>query len=394
MYNHGDPDLKIGNSGLSPGYRLGGGQATIHLVQPVAHLKSTLEFMRRYLMKERFAPSGFTMTLLAVSSLLALLPAHINGQDKKAKTGAQRYLILDTRQFKTMQKEIDEATSAGYRLISGNAGHMIFALEKDPDGKQHQYLVTGSIFKMAKEGKIEGYRVLPFAFSGGRWNDLGAVLEKLLPGEKQSEYKVVWTAKTSTFMKEIGEWAGKGFSLVALSGVGGNFALMERAAGAPESGPADRYVVLATTMKGTMEKELTDAVARGYRLATVAEAGDEMMFALEKRAPSEAAPEYRLITTTRTGKLEREVLAGVADGYRLLPMALSAQDRYAVLGRSHEMVAIMEKSPNQLPIQYKFLATKRVAKLQKELADEAAAGWSLNRLFLTYEEQMILLEKR
>jgi hypothetical protein len=345
-------------------------------------------------MKTRFAPSVFTITLLAVSSLLALLPAHASSQDKRAKTDAPRYMILDTRRFQTMQKEIDEAASAGYRLISGNAGHMILALEKDPDGKKRQYLVTGSIYQMAKEGKLEGYRVLPFAFSGGRWNNLGAVLEKLSPGEKQSEYRVVWTAKTSTFMKEIAEWAGKGFSLVAMSGVGGNFALMERAAGSPETGPADRYVVLATTMKGTMEKELADAVARGYRLAVVAEAGDEMIFALEKRAPGEAAPEYRLISSQFTGKFESKILAAVTDGYRLLPMSLSAQDRYAVLGRSYEMVAVTEKSPNQPPIEYKFLSTKRVATLQKELAKAAATGWSLNRLFLTYKDQMILLEKR
>lgn len=345
-------------------------------------------------MRRRFVPSGLAMTFLAVSSFLPLLPTQANGQDKKAKTGSQRYLILDTRQFKTMQKEIDEAAGAGYRLISGNAGHMILALEKDPEGKKRQYLVTGAIFQMAKEGKLEGYRVLPFAFSGGRWNSLGAVLEKVPPGEKQSEYKVVWTAKTSTFAKEIGECAEKGFSLVALSGVGGNFALMERAAGAPETGPTDRYLILATTMKGTMEKELADAVARGYKLANVSEAGDEMIFALEKRSPGEAAPEYRLITSTLTGRFERAIHEGIAEGYRLLPWTLSAQDRYGVLGRTYEMVAMLEKGQSQPPVQFKFLSTKRVATMQKELAEMEVAGWSMNRLYLTYKEQMILLEKR
>jgi len=346
-------------------------------------------------MIRNFTLSCFAMTIFAVASLLALWPPRVGGEDTTTKLATQRYLILDTHKFKTMQKELDEAASAGFRVISGNAGYNILALERDPEGKKHQYLVTGSLDQMAKDGKIGGYRVLPFAFAGGKWMPtVGAVLEKLSPGEPQPEYQVLSTVRTSTLAKKINEWAGEGFSLVAVSNTYGTYALMERGAGAPASGPTDRYVLLATTLSSTMKKELADAVARGYRLITVSEAGDELMVALEKRAPGEAAPDYRLITTQRTGTLEREVLAAVRDGYQLLPMALCAQDKSTMLGNTHEIGAIMEKSPSPPPVQYKFLATRRVSTLQRELAEAEAAGWSLKRLFLTYDEQMILLEKK
>lgn len=333
------------------------------------------------------------MAVFAVIMLLAKRPLHSEGQNAKPETATERYLILTAGKFKALQQGLDDAANAGFRVISGNAGLKILALEKDPSGKKHEYLVTGSLDSMVKKGKVAGYRVLPFTFAGGDILEIGAVLEKLSLGEAQPEYKVLDTVRTSTLFKEMNQWAEKGFSLVALSAASGNYGLMEKAAGSPASGPADRYVLLATKLTGTMKTELADAVASGHRLAVVAEAGNEMIVALEKRAPGEAAPDYRLITTTFTGKFEAEINAAVGEGYRLLPWGLCAQDRTSMLGNTHEVVAFMEKRPNLLPIQHKILATKRVSTLRKELAEAVAAGWSLSRLFLTFDEQMIMLEK-
>ena len=87
------------------------------------------------------------------------------------------------------------------------------------------------------------------------------------------------------------------------------------------------------------------------------------------------------------------ILAAVREGYRLLPASLCAQEKKTIMGTSYETAVIMEKGPSSPPVEYKFLATKRVNTLQEELAKAVADGWSLNRLFLTYGEQMILLEK-
>ncbi len=43
---------------------------------------------------------------------------------------SQRYLVLDTHRTKTLQRELDQASAAGYRVAYGNASHNILILEK------------------------------------------------------------------------------------------------------------------------------------------------------------------------------------------------------------------------------------------------------------------------
>ena len=59
----------------------------------------------------------------------------------------------------------------------------------------------------------------------------------------------------------------------------------------------------------------------------------------------------------------------------------------------YEVAAIMEKNPSSPPVEYKMLNTRRVPTLEKELAEAEGAGWSVNRLFLSFEEQVLILEK-
>lgn len=341
-------------------------------------------------MKQLRALAHAALTLSATLALLVPLPA--SSEDQKPTTG--RYLILDTVRVKTMQKELADSATAGFRVVSGDAGYNILVLEMDSSGKKHEYLFTDSLFRMVKEGQVKGYRVLPFTFGAGKYS-LGAVLEKLPEGETQSEYHILDTMQTGNFQKDMNEWSGKGFHLVALSGAQRNYGLMEKADGAPASGPTDRYVLLATNRTGTMEKELADAVVRGYRVVAATGARKEMLVALEKLASGDPKPEYRLLSTTRSGTLEREMIAASHEGYRLLPMTLCALEKSAgMLGSyGYEVTALMEKSPSSPPVEYKMLSTKRVPTLEKELTEAEAAGWSVNRLFLSYEEQVLILEK-
>lgn len=332
------------------------------------------------------------MVLFATPSLSARLQS--NEEQSPMPETADRYLILRTVRVKTMQKELNDAATAGFRVVSGDAGYDILVLEKDPAGIKHEYLFTDRLYRMVKEGEVKGYRVLPFTFGAGEYS-LGAVLEKLPEGEAQPEYHVLDTMQTSNFQKDMNEWGGRGFRLAALSGTGRNYGLMERTGGSPTSGPSDLYVLLATSRMGTMEKELSETVARGYRVVAATGAHKEMLVALEKLASSDPKPEYRLLSTSRSGTLEREITAASHEGYRLLPMTLCALEKSAsFLGTyDYEVAAILEKSPSSPPPQYKMLATKRVNTLKKELAEAAASGWSVNRLFLSYDEQVLVLDK-
>jgi 2-oxoglutarate-Fe(II)-dependent dioxygenase family protein len=81
-------------------------------------------------MKELRRLTRAAMTLSATLAFLAPLPA--NSEDQKPKTEtARRYLILDTVRVKTLQKELADAATAGFRVISGDAGYNILVLEKD-----------------------------------------------------------------------------------------------------------------------------------------------------------------------------------------------------------------------------------------------------------------------
>ncbi len=344
-------------------------------------------------MKRLFAVPGAVVTLLATLAFLAPMPVQSEDEKPKSET-AGRYLILDTARVKTLQKELADAAAGGFRVVSGDAGYNILLLEKDTTAKKHEYLFTDALFRAVKEDQVKGYRVLPFSFGAGRYS-LGAVLEKLAEGETQAEYHVLDTMQTGNFQKDLNEWSGKGFRLVALSGADRNYGLMERPSGAPASGPADRYVLLATSRTGTMQKEVVDTVARGYRIVAATGAKKEMLIVLEKLASGDPKPEYRLLSTTRSGTLEREMIAASREGYRLLPMTLCAlQKSVGMLGTyGYEVTAIMEKASSSVPVEYKMLSTKRVSTLEKELAEAETAGWSVNRLFLSYEEQVLILEK-
>ena len=334
---------------------------------------------------------------LALSLTLAIhsYPVVALAQDENREPDTTgRYLILDTVRVSTMRKELSAAAAAGFRVVTGDSGNNTLLLEKDPEGKKHEYLFTDSLPHSVEKGELKGYRVLAETFGIGSSGPTRAVFEKLAEGEPQSEYHVLHTLYTSNFEKDLNAWAAKGFRLLALSGSSGNDGLMERASGSPASGPADRYVLLATSKTGTMEKELAQTVARGYRVVAATGAHKEMLVALEKTAPSDAGPEYRLLSATQSGTLEKEIVEASGEGYRLLPSTLCALEKSAgMFGTwAYEIATIMEKIPGGQVPRYKLLATRRVPTLQKELT-EAAAGWTVSRLFLSYEEQIIVLEK-
>ncbi len=343
-------------------------------------------------MPPRFCTIGLALSLILVIHGHAVTALAEEDNPKPDTTG--RYLILDTVRVSTLQKELNQAAAAGFRVVAGDAGYNILVLEKDPAGTKHEYLFSDSLLHGVDNGELKGYRVLADTFGAGKYS-LGAVLEKLAEGEPQSEYHILDTVRTSSFEKDMNAWAAKGFRLLALSGASGNYGLMERTSGAPVSGPADRYVLLATSKVGTMEKELAQTVARGYRVVAATGAHKEMLVALEKIEPGDPKPEYRLLSAARSGTLEKEIGDASRDGYRLLPSTLCALQKSAGLLGSYgyETAAIMEMSPGGQVRQYKLLATKRVSTLQNELTEAAAAGWRVNRLFLSYEEQIVVLEK-
>jgi hypothetical protein len=161
------------------------------------------------------------------------------------------------------------------------------------------------------------------------------------------EYRVLATNKTSTMEKEINAAAELGFRFQSAMGgetaIGGNevVVVVSRTEGAKGR---FAYRLLATSRTSTMEKELQLAAEAGYeyRAQTVfnsAFGGDEVVCILERdKDAGEARGQYRLVATTKTSTLEKELVDAGAAGYQVLGMTVA---KTALGGK--ELVAIMRR---------------------------------------------------
>jgi hypothetical protein len=162
------------------------------------------------------------------------------------------------------------------------------------------------------------------------------------------DYHVVATSKTSTMQKELNEAAEMGFRFDTVMGgetaFGGNevVVVMSRASGTKAS--RFGYRLLATSKTSTMQKELQDAADAGfqYRGQTVfntAFGGDEVVCILERDgAAAQERVDYRLVATSKTGTLQKELVQAGAGGYQIVGMTVGK----TALGGS-ELVAITRR---------------------------------------------------
>src|SRR5262245_35318040 len=139
--------------------------------------------------------------------------------------------------------------------------------------------------------------------------------------------------------------------------------------------PDQRYLMLATAKTSTMQKELDEAAEQGFRILMSSPTSTwEMAILLERKAQPPDNFNYRLLATTRTGTLQKELNEAAKDGYRLLPRTIIAKSQI-VLGV--EVVLVLELAPkSDKRFEYKLLATTNATKLQKEVTDAEAEGFS------------------
>jgi hypothetical protein len=165
------------------------------------------------------------------------------------------------------------------------------------------------------------------------------------------EYKVIATLKTSTMEKELNEAAELGFRYDAVMGgetaFGGNevVVVMSRSTGAKGR---YAYRLLATSKTSTMQKELQQAAEAGYEyrgqtIFNSAFGGDEVVCILERDgdAPRRTS-DYRLVATSKTSTLQKELAQIGAAGYQIVGMTVG---KTATGG--NELVAITRRVREQ-----------------------------------------------
>jgi len=166
------------------------------------------------------------------------------------------------------------------------------------------------------------------------------------PAEAQVEYKVLATSKTSTMEKEMNEAGAMGFKFAAVMGgetaVGGKEVVVLMQKGGDATGTF-RYKLLATSRTSTMQKEMSDAALDGYDYVgqTVFESlfgGEEVVSLVERGAAAESRFVYKLIATSKTSTLQKEANEIGKEGYQALGMTVG---KTALGGR--ELVVIARK---------------------------------------------------
>ncbi len=160
------------------------------------------------------------------------------------------------------------------------------------------------------------------------------------------EYQVLATSKTSTMEKEMNDAGALGFKFLSVMGggtAGGQevVALMQKGGATPEG--KYRYKLLATSRTSTMQREMSDASMEGYDYVgqTVFQSafgGEEVVSLVERAAASESQYIYKLVATARTSTLQKELSQLGRDGYSALGLTVGK----TALGGS-ELVVIARK---------------------------------------------------
>lgn len=155
-----------------------------------------------------------------------------------------------------------------------------------------------------------------------------------------------------------------------------------RADGAPPSPDttAVEYRVLATTRTSSMEKELNQAAEAGFRFQSfmggeTAFGGDEVVAVVGRGGADRGARfAYRLLATQKTSTMQKELQQAADGGF-----VYRGQSVFKTVFGGDEVVLILERDEDAEPRrdEYLLLATSKTSTLEKELAEAGARGFEL-----------------
>ncbi|MGB7203263.1 MAG: hypothetical protein WBD16_13525, partial [Pyrinomonadaceae bacterium] len=147
----------------------------------------------------------------------------------------------------------------------------------------------------------------------------------------------------------------------------------------------------ATTRTSTMQKEINETAAQGYRIIVGAPtSGSEMALFLSRDGTVEDPYEYKLLATTRTGTMQKELNEAADAGFRLIPSTMIAKKQ---MFGGIEVVMIMERPPKVTKkYEYKLLATSRTSTMQKEVTEAKNAGYLVVGM-VSRDEHMVVMER-
>lgn len=137
----------------------------------------------------------------------------------------------------------------------------------------------------------------------------------------------------------------------------------------------------------------TQVAAQGFRVVVGSPtSGTEMAIFMERVAEPPNTFQYKLLATTRTGTMQRELNEAAAAGFRLLPRTMIAKPGSGLTG-GVEIVVLLEKNPGSTKrYDYKLLATTRTGTLQREVSESIRDGYVVAGM-VSRDEHLVIMEK-
>jgi len=152
-----------------------------------------------------------------------------------------------------------------------------------------------------------------------------------------------------------------------------------------------RFLLLATQKTSTMQEELGEASAAGYRILTGSPTSvTEMAIILEKVTTPPNNYEYLLLATSKTSTMQKELSEAASQGFRLIPSTMISKSR---MFGDPEIVMLLEKGPVvSQGYDYLLLATTKTSTLQKEMSQAIEEGYEVVGM-VSRGEHMVVLER-
>jgi hypothetical protein len=139
---------------------------------------------------------------------------------------------------------------------------------------------------------------------------------------------------------------------------------------------AVEYRVLATSKTSTMQKEMQAAAESGFRFGGVmggetAFGGSEVVVVMVKDG-SRGSYGYRLLATNKTSTMQKEMQDAADAGYEY-----RGQTVFQSTFGGKEVVVILERDGNaeRIRYEYRLISTKKTSTLQKELSAAGDQGF-------------------
>jgi len=138
------------------------------------------------------------------------------------------------------------------------------------------------------------------------------------------------------------------------------------------------YKLLATSKTSTMEKEMNAAAGDGFKFAGVmggstAGGGQEVVVIMAREGEAVSGRfQYKLLATSKTSTMQKEMQAAGDAGYEY-----EGQTVFQSAFGGEEVVVMLERDRQAPPVlhEYRLLATSKTSTMEKELGEAGRAGF-------------------